>query len=279
MKEKRPYHFSRGWFDQYKQDIWTEHLGHLFKKEPCQYLEIGVYDGQSFLWAVDRLMSHPKSRAYAVDRFHMPEVVRGFDSNVKKCRFKNRIVKKKGYSNLTLKKFKREQFDVIHIDGAHDAKNVVRDMVLCWELLKPEGFLILDDYKMVSEQMPSELRPEASIDFFITAYRSELQVLHKDFICLVQKKADVTVGLQRSRCGPYLINWYSKTVMGPEGEEPLTPAEFEVLLKAYSTLRCGEDELDLKLPEFQEPVLQQWMKKNGLELRDFSNKEIRKRQF
>lgn len=36
-------------------------------------------------------------------------------------------------------------FDMIYIDGSHDYKDVVSDILLCDELLKPNGLLVMDD--------------------------------------------------------------------------------------------------------------------------------------
>ncbi|MFP6629400.1 MAG: hypothetical protein VCC67_10220, partial [Myxococcota bacterium] len=62
------YRFSSGWFTK-NIPIWQKHLGHLSGRPNLTYLEIGPYEGQSFFWVVDNFLTHPTSRATAIDIF------------------------------------------------------------------------------------------------------------------------------------------------------------------------------------------------------------------
>ena len=76
-----------------------------------------------------------------------------------------------------MKKLVRNSYDIIYIDGNHEAANVLADLVLSWDLLKVGGIQILDDYLLHGPLDPKrhfleELRPQLAIDAFITAYRN-----------------------------------------------------------------------------------------------------------
>ena len=82
------------------------------------------------------------------------------------------------------------EFDVIYIDGCHEPAAVLRDACQAWELLKPEGILIFDDYAwhLVTRQ-PDRTCPKAAIDVFLNVYGPQLIVLELDYQCIVQKLA------------------------------------------------------------------------------------------
>lgn len=46
---------------------------------------------------------------------------------------------------IVLKEGQRELYDIIHMDGGHSHECVVNDMILLYMLLKPGGYMIVDD--------------------------------------------------------------------------------------------------------------------------------------
>jgi hypothetical protein len=88
-----------------------------------------------------------------------------------------------------------ESFDIIYINGSHRAADVLGDAVLSWELLKPGGIMIFDDYCLDGSDLgpdeaalPLELVPKSAIDAFLLTYGSKLDILHRYYQVAVQKR-------------------------------------------------------------------------------------------
>ena len=70
--------------------------------------------------------------------------------------------------------------DFIYIDGSHVAKDVMSDIVLAWELLKPGGILIADDYLWDHYKEP-RLTPKPALDGFLESYKGSYEILLKGY--------------------------------------------------------------------------------------------------
>lgn len=57
-----------------------------------------------------------------------------------------KLVKKKSYDALLDAYYNMGPFDCAAIDGEHEIGAVTFDMNVCWEFLKPGGFMVMDDY-------------------------------------------------------------------------------------------------------------------------------------
>ncbi len=158
-------------------------------KDNISYLEIGVFEGRSFFWMLDNILTGNNTRATAVDPFYFG-VEKQFNYNLNLCERKNCVSVYKGISQRILKKFEENSFDIIYIDGSHNAKDVMFDLQLCWNLLKKDGILILDDYLWLHDEAPITLTPKLAIDSFLTMYSDELELLHKDYQVFVRKRVN-----------------------------------------------------------------------------------------
>jgi hypothetical protein len=130
-----------------------------FVDKPCKFLEIGVNSGQTTHWMLLHFMKHQKSEAWGIDPWDL------FPGNFNRRTFAQTLIsieklkkywgKKlhyiKGFSEDVLRDWDLHDmdddfFDIIYIDGAHDALHVMQDFVLAWPLLKVNGIMIFDDY-------------------------------------------------------------------------------------------------------------------------------------
>lgn len=88
----------------------------------------------------------------------------------------------------------RSYFDLVYIDGSHQAADVLFDAVLCFDLLKKDGVLIFDDYLWQMEERGAEDHynlPKPAIDAFVNIYRRKLDLLSAPlYQFYVQKLAD-----------------------------------------------------------------------------------------
>jgi hypothetical protein len=64
----------------------------------------------------------------------------------------------------------------VYVDGAHEAKYVIQDAVLSWQLLGPDGFLLFDDIDYTFVDAPDQNTNNAIVAFK-TWFASELQTV------------------------------------------------------------------------------------------------------
>jgi predicted O-methyltransferase YrrM len=207
--QKKKYQFSTNWFRQEKADLWTQRLKHLIHKPKVKYLEVGVFEGRSLLWAMDHIFTHPTAKAIAVDASSI-EGQAVLRENIKKSGHKNKIKIMRERSETALRKLPAESFDVIYIDGAHNVRTVLIDAVNAWYLLKVGGTLIFDDYLMHADTFPLDLRPQAAIDTFLLGFANEFEAIPNSKIQVIVKKKSEPVPFCHSCSwfGNYRYEWY-----------------------------------------------------------------------
>ncbi len=196
--------FSNRWFLN-NLKVWDRVLEPLEGKPNLRYLEVGVFEGQSFLWMFENVLTHPGSRATAVDVFFFEGLEDRFRENLERAGVADRVTVIKAFSNEALRPLEPNSFDVIYIDGSHTAANVLRDGVLAWDLLKVGGILIFDDYGL-RPRFPSEIRPGPMIDAIVTAFGKEADLLSRGWQ-LVLRKRETDCFDNCSMLGPYYYHW------------------------------------------------------------------------
>ncbi len=124
---------------------WKKFLGTL--TENFKYLEIGSLEGNSALFVINNFKI---KKVVCVDIWE--------DENFKeeqKKNFSNFKANMSEFSNM-VETFKgtsdgfflnqKDKFDVIYIDGSHEADQVYKDIKNSWKILNINGILICDDY-------------------------------------------------------------------------------------------------------------------------------------
>ncbi len=216
------YRFSSDWFSE-NIPIWTKTLAELKGKPDLHYLEIGVYEGRSFFWVMDNILTDPSCRATAMDTFDIyagndPELV--FRENLARSGHESKVTIIKGSSREKLRSLSPNSFDLIYVDGDHGGKAVLMDAVFAWDLLKDGGLMIFDDYEW-PHSIPMEMRPTFALDAFQTLMSDEFEVVSKAYQLILRKasfRCDKTMGsvmnveteLKCSRLGPYVYYWKPK---------------------------------------------------------------------
>jgi predicted O-methyltransferase YrrM len=186
-------------WEKHLVSFWDKYLNELKNKSRQNtILEIGSYKGKSTCWMLENLASNPKSVIYALDTWEgSPEyaadlsfktVEKEFDENTKQTKRTNQLIKMKMKSSegLNILIEKEARFDFIYIDASHEARDVIVDAVLSWQILKPCGIIIFDDYEW--DQLEQDyFRPKMAIDSFIEIFKPELKVLYKEYQVGVKK--------------------------------------------------------------------------------------------
>jgi len=146
--------------------------------ERVRWLELGSHEGRSACWVIDNVFKEKQGALVCVDHWVSAAAESLFDKNTAGKAVK---VKEKTASFLAKHLAFGSKFDVIYIDADHEARSVLEDAVLSWNLLPVGGIGIFDDYRW---QMPAEkshlLPPKPAIDAFLSIYGSCISVLHKD---------------------------------------------------------------------------------------------------
>ena len=189
---------------------WPFILQNFRNKPNLRYLEIGVFEGRSLLWMLENILTDSSSAATAIDMF--PEdLEERFRANLMLSGLADKVTVIKGTSQQQLRKLPLNSFDVIYIDGSHVARHVFVDAALSWELLRPGGLLIFDDY-LYMLQGPLDQRPKISIDSFIQAFGDELEVVLSDYQIVVRKKTNFCRRYHCSTIGNYGYDWIERSL-------------------------------------------------------------------
>lgn len=190
-----PYDFTVNWFDGSRQVVSA--VLEYFK--PKRILEIGSFEGQSTCHFIEFLGKTPDGYIKCIDPwFAAQKRPNGdpwpFDAEKIYNRFKrNTEIARSRVANAVRVDHVRSMsvyelidmaadsnwhddasFDLVYIDGAHDAINVLRDAVLSFQLLSVGGVLVFDDYLWNIDNNPAH-SPKLAIDAFTTIYGEKLK--------------------------------------------------------------------------------------------------------
>jgi predicted O-methyltransferase YrrM len=174
--------YTADWFSK-NIPTWTKLLADL-KSSPLNILEIGCFEGRATVWLLETL---PECRITAIDPFVETEEYKkygGYDHNYEQLFRENvrpygiRVEIIKGNSFDWLRDLsKMPRYDLVYVDGSHQAVSVLQDIVLSWEMLKEGGIMICDDY----EWGMADDRPRIAIDAFMNVYKGKYTVINKGY--------------------------------------------------------------------------------------------------
>lgn len=119
-------------------------------KNKSKICEIGVNAGHSLLLMIS---ANPEAE-YLIFDLYSHAYTKPCVDYIKSAYPNTSIVEVKGDSNITLKQYiqsnGRNEFDLIHVDGGHEAATVENDFAYTQELLTKDGIVIFDDYNFVN---------------------------------------------------------------------------------------------------------------------------------
>ncbi|MHB2208472.1 class I SAM-dependent methyltransferase [Methylobacterium sp. CM6257] len=177
---------------------WTKWFGHYITQKPIRCLEIGSWQGGSATWLLDNVVGPRGGALTCIDTFagsseHAPwidslgvTIEEIFDRNICASGFEKAVRKIKGFSQDVLMALHNEKFDFCYIDGAHEAKYVLQDAVLCWRLTSSNGFILFDDVDFRFPERPNQDSVHA-IDSFVKIFDDDLEVIETGRQLLIRK--------------------------------------------------------------------------------------------
>lgn len=194
-----PYTFTNHWF-KVAEPIWNKLLQ---KYDPQKILEIGSYEGASACYMIDRFAAEKVIELHCIDTWHggeehklgasfevdMAMVQKRFKYNVSQSIqnaihppnvFVHQEESYKGLSKL-IAMGHASSFDMVYVDGSHEACDVLLDAAMAMKLLKVGGLLIFDDYVWTGgagEVVDVLDRPKLAIDAFVNINARKLKIIN-----------------------------------------------------------------------------------------------------
>lgn len=193
IETQEKYDFSVDWFAP-NIPVWDMFLPQF---NPKKILEIGAYEGRSTCYLIEKFGQIRQLEIHCVDSWEggvehdksaMSSVEQRFDKNtrlaIKNALYPVSLVKHKKYSNIALAELiaggHTSNFDVVYVDGSHQAPDVLSDAVMSFPLLRVGGLMIFDDYLWSVDEMGKQdpfKMPKPAIDAFLNLYQRKMQVV------------------------------------------------------------------------------------------------------
>lgn len=202
--QAKGYEFTNNWF-VHNIPLWEQVLKPMANLPNLSFLEIGSWEGQSSCWLLDNVLTHPSTQITCIDTFQgsiehqnsreLSLIELRFDENIQKAGGNNKVTKIIGFYQNSLRNLPVNNYDFIYIDGSHVASDVLEDTILGWRLLKNEGIIIFDDYQWEGYREQPLKHPAPAIDAFLSLFQDKINVLHKGYQVVIQKKPSLLESL------------------------------------------------------------------------------------
>jgi len=186
------YELGVDWFS-YAAPVWRSMIASI---KPRRVLEVGSYEGRSTVFLIENCAPLGPFEITCVDSWgggvehasiDMREVEAKFDRNMTRAKTKHpsaAVNKIKSESWLALANLLAQgqagSYDMVYIDGSHQAPDVLADAVLAFKLLRIGGVMAFDDYlwhiEKAGQQDPLNM-PKPAIDAFININIRKLNVV------------------------------------------------------------------------------------------------------
>ena len=186
------YEFTTDWFSAFS-GVWGQILE---RYQPALALEIGSFEGRSACFMIERCGARRDFELHCLDTWAggvehdataMAAVEARFDANIglacERAAHAVRVEKDKTSSMAglvaRLAQGRAGSFDLIYVDGSHQAPDVLADAVLAFQLLRVGGVLIFDDYLWSMEARGQEdfyNLPKPAIDAFVNIFQRKLTI-------------------------------------------------------------------------------------------------------
>ncbi len=192
--------FTHNWFEKLAKYNFDKYIKPEYDNKPCNYLEIGSYEGASALYMFENVLNHSDSRATVIDPFDdfngCTKQLDRFRQNLNNHLDKINIMV--GYSENELSKLPINSFDFIYIDGDHTTEAVYIDALLSFPLLKSGGIMIFDDYMWIyngehvippisDPRLLHPNNPHGGINRFLNLKNKQVEIIEQNWQLVLRK--------------------------------------------------------------------------------------------
>ena len=156
------FQLTKRWFATRNLTTFKTYILPEWKDKSCHYLELGVFEGYSLCWMLQKVLLHPDSRAVGIDPHLITAKIDGPAMEAVMLRARHNIIPWKdrcqlirGNSAEVLRKMlrsrsgwmgvKAKSVDLALVDGNHNALAVLDDLRLVIRLVRKGGWIVLDD--------------------------------------------------------------------------------------------------------------------------------------
>lgn len=177
--------FSQDWFSHNIPAF--QHCMSLLPNKQ-EFLEVGCFEGRATCWMLQNALDKD-GRITCIDTFeggeeHVKHGVdftglrRQFEDNIQEAKGENQHVKvihDDSYNGLAECIRMGKEYDFIYIDGSHQAKDVLTDACMAFNMLRKGGIMLFDDY--LWDDMTGVLhRPKIAVDSFVNIFADQCKV-------------------------------------------------------------------------------------------------------
>lgn len=192
--------YTVNWFKITAKENFERYVLPRFGGKPnLKFLEIGCFEGMATRWLLDNVLTHQSSVVTVIDTFEGSAEHQG-NQELKLATLYERFCEnvgdrisqveiRKGLSNRELRylysKYAWGNYDFIYVDGSHRADDALQDIVLSFDLLKPGGLMIWDDYGW--NNFSDHLNACIAMDAFLNCYVGKYVLLLKEYQIVIEK--------------------------------------------------------------------------------------------
>lgn len=203
-KTAHQFQFTRNWFHNRNCCTFSTFFPREFDgTKPVRLIQIGVFEAMDLVWQLQNTLRHPNSRVFAVDPWVATtkldqEYMEGVhDRAIWNLRpYREKVVVHRGYSQQALRDGLRAKrlagvptghWDIVIIDGDHNAPAVLEDAELALQLVRVGGWLVFDD---VRNQQPKKDHVEAGLRKFLDIHEHEVEPVWSHRYCECFRKVN-----------------------------------------------------------------------------------------
>ncbi|MBV8722854.1 MAG: class I SAM-dependent methyltransferase [Candidatus Eremiobacteraeota bacterium] len=161
--------FTEDWFTVHIP-TWEKYVLPRLRNHPARMVEIGSFEGRAAVWLLQNALTEPTDVLVCIDLFTSHEghddYEKTFDANLRELAPRAQVHKMRAPSRDALPTL-LPTFDGVYIDGSHATIDVLRDAVLAFDIVKPGGFILFDDYDYAPD--PDHVVSDA-VDHFVSVY-------------------------------------------------------------------------------------------------------------
>ena len=165
---------------KFTQDWFTSNIGNfeaakLVLPDNKRILEIGCFEGRATCWMLENMLADD-GIILCVDTFKGGQEHEGmdlsrlrdvFEENISACakpKQEVKILENLSYKSLAMLIMGGLEFDFIYVDGSHEIQDVITDACMAFQLLKPGGVMLFDDYEGTEDM-------KTAINTFLVTHR------------------------------------------------------------------------------------------------------------
>lgn len=193
--------FNTPWFENQRQN-WEKHVLPNLPDIPDRHaLEIGSFEGRSAVWTAENILKgggvltcvDPWDTAWMEDRpvrtraafKDMNMVYSRFLANIAHVSHAVRAVRTDS-SSFFLSGKAPSGLAFAYVDGDHNARSCLHDMVQCFHRLVVGGIMVVDDY-LWSMPKKAAIPPKPAVDAFLECYGPVVELLHLGGQAIIRK--------------------------------------------------------------------------------------------